>query len=160
MKKLLFVTLALMVALSVSAATVSAETVKSASQVTGPFEGTFNGTVHGDKGSSAPVTFDLTHRGNQVQGEVIIGSGLYVSGGRCGGIQVPTSVLFASGQTLSKDPNHLVARSTFDIGSFEIKADVQGQLSADGDELETSVKIDLPWICGGDPVITATLDRV
>jgi hypothetical protein len=160
MKKLLLVALILIVALSVSAATVSAETEKSASLETGPFEGTFNGIIHGDKGSSASVIFDLTQRGNQVQGEVIIGSGLFVSGGVCGTVQVPNSVLFASGQTLSKDPNHLVARSTFDVGSMEIKADVQAELSADGEELETSVKIDLPWFCGGDPVITSTLNRV
>lgn len=123
----------------------------------GPYEGRFQGKVYGDKGKSAPLTLELEHRGNRVEGNVLLGQGLYVDGGMCGAGYVPAGSQFAAGETSAKDPGHLSAQTNFKVSGINVKLDLDGQISAGGDELDAKAKIDLPWLCGRDPVISGTL---
>lgn len=124
---------------------------------TGPFSGTFKGRVYGDKGTSAPLSLVLKHQGNQVEGNVFLGEGLYVDGGMCGAGYVPAGSQFASGETSAKNPRHLAAQSNFKVSGINVKLGLNGKITPSGDELETQAKIDLPWLCGRDPVISGTL---
>jgi hypothetical protein len=138
--------------LSASAASQATKSTK-----TGPYMGTFKGTVYGDKGTSAPLTLVLNHRGNDVEGKAILGDGLYLDGGMCGAGYVPSSQQSATVEASDKDPRHLSVQTTFEVSGINIKIDLNSQISADGDELEAEAKIDLPWLCGHDPVISGTL---
>ena len=142
----------LAVSLSASAAPEAAKAKKA-----GPFEGTFAGTVKGDNGKSANLSLDLTHRGDEVKGFVVIGEGLYVDAGMCGKGYVPAGTQFARGETSSKNPSQLSAESRFKVSGISVKIKLDGEVSDDGDELSAKAKIDLPWICGHDPVISGTL---
>lgn len=126
----------------------------------GPYEGTFKGTVYGDKGTSAPLTLVLNHRGNEVEGKAILGEGLYLDGGMCGAGYVPASQQSAAVEVSEKDSGRLSVQTIFEVSGINIKIDLNSQISADGDELEAEAKIDLPWLCGHDPVISGTLFRV
>jgi hypothetical protein len=125
----------------------------------GPYEGTFHGTVYGDNGSRAPLTLELTHRGDTVSGNMYIGRGLYVKAGVCGGANVPSASQYASGKTVRNNPNRLVASSKVDVGRFDINIKLHSDVSRDGDTIRASAKLDLPWLCGRDPVLNATLYR-
>ena len=125
----------------------------------GPYEGTFRGVAYGDGGSSAPLMLDLTHRGNQVQGSLVLDEGLYVDGGFCGAVNLPATKQSVEGQTLSWKPGRLVARPAFDAGVFDLTVDFVSTISTDGTVLTAEAKADLPWFCGRDPVLTATLYR-
>lgn len=138
-----------------SSAFAAPDVVKSGN--TGPFEGTFAGKVTGDKGSSTELSLDLTHRGDEVKGFVVIGEGLYVDGGVCGKGYIPAGTQFARGESSSKDPSHLSAESRFKVSGVTIKIKLDGDVSADGDEINAQAKVDLPWLCGRDPVISGTL---
>lgn len=150
----LILALSALLAITLSA---SAAPQYSKSANTGPFEGTFKGIVYGDKGTSAPLSLVLNHRGNQVEGNVFLGEGLYVDGGMCGAGYVPAGSQFAAGKTSAKNPRHLAAQSNFKVSGINVKLDLDGQITPSGDELETRAKIDLPWLCGRDPVISGTL---
>ena len=126
----------------------------------GPFEGTFQGTVYGDNGSKAPITLDLRHRGEAVTGTVSLGSGLYVDGGFCGAGYVPASSQVASGKASAKNPNVLNATTKFKVAGVNVKLLLNGEVSPDGEEIETRARIDLPWFCGGDPILTGTLVEI
>ena len=123
------------------------------------FDGTFRGTIYGDKGSSAPIELQLTQNGRHVRGDVEIGSGLYVNGGMCGSGYIPGGAQSAGGQVSAKNPNRLYAESTFKVSGVKVTIDLLGIASADGEEVDTQAKIDLPWLCGRDPVMTGTLYR-
>jgi hypothetical protein len=125
----------------------------------GPYDGTFHGIVYGDKGSRAPLTLDLTHYGDKVQGNLSLGSGLYVKGGVCGGAYVPSSVQYASGRTVQNDPSRLLANTRVDVGRFDITLKLDSKVSADGDVIKAKAKLDLPWFCGRDPELDATFSR-
>jgi hypothetical protein len=125
----------------------------------GPYEGTFKGLAYGDKGSSAPLALELTHRGNQVEGNVFLEEGLYISAGFCGAVNLPATSEYVAGQTLRWNPRRLVVSPTFDVGGFEVAVDFESTVSADGDVIAAKAKVDLPWFCGRDPLLTATLNR-
>ena len=125
----------------------------------GHFDGTFEGTIHGDKGSSAPISLQLSQDGRRVEGYVELGSGLYVNGGMCGSGYVPGGAQAAIGQVSASNPRRLNAESTFKVGSFKVNIDLVGIASTDGQEVDTQAKIDLPWLCGRDPVLSGTLYR-
>ena len=154
MRKKVVVTMVMVVGLMITAVTA----VGASSTEIGPYEGAFVGTIYGDAGSSAPITLDLTHRGDDVEGTVEIGSGGYVNGRNCGAGYVPASVQTAVGETGS-NPNTLNADASFNVSGFKVGLDLDGSLSADGDELVVEAEIDLPWLCGRDPVITGELER-
>jgi hypothetical protein len=125
----------------------------------GPYEGTFRGLVYGDRGSSAPLTMDLTHRGNQVEGRVSLGSGLYVNGGWCGSVNIPSVSTYVEGQTQRLNPKRLVTSPTFDIEGFELTVDFESNISSDGEIITAEAKVDLPWLCGRDPELTGKAYR-
>jgi hypothetical protein len=150
----LVLALGAMLAVTIS---VSAAPQPKKSTIIGPYEGRFQGKVNGDNGTSAPLTLELKHRGNRVEGNVLLGQGLYVDGGMCGAGYVPAGRQFASGETTAKDPRHLSAQTIFKVSGVNVKLGLDGQISAGGDELEAKAKIDLPWLCGRDPVISGTL---
>jgi hypothetical protein len=159
MKRSLVVTIAVLAILLITAAGAYAVPEAAATGKVGPYEGRFEGDAYGDRGSSAPIVLDLTHRGNQVEGIVYIGEGMVVSGGFCGTVNVPATAQHVEGQTVRWNPNRLMVKPTFDLGGFELKVDFESNVSADGEVITARAEIDLPWFCGRDPVLTSTLYR-
>jgi hypothetical protein len=159
MKKVLII-----LALALSATLTFAASASAAPDVTKttnskPFDGTFNGKIYGDKGTSAPISLVLAHKGNQVEGNVFIGEGLYLDGGMCGAGYIPAASQFATGQSSAKNPRHLTANSNFKVSGVNVNLKLDGDLSADGEQLKAKATVDLPWFCGGDPVIIGTLNK-
>jgi len=159
MHKFVVGTMAVLLILLTTGATVFAAPGEAATGKAGPYEGLFEGLVYGDRGSSAPITLDLTHRGSQVEGRVSLGEGLYVSGGFCGTVNLPAISQHVEGQTARWNPKRLVVSPTFDLGDFDITVDFESNVSAGGEVITARAKIDLPWFCGRDPVLTSTLNR-
>jgi hypothetical protein len=127
----------------------------------GPFEGVFTGTVKGDNGSKTTLTLDMADRQNVVSGEATLGKGLVVNaGGVCGKIAIPASSMIAEGEKSPKHPDELSAEATIEVNGMEITVEVEGEISADGETLDVTAKINTPWMCGRDPVITGTLTKV
>jgi len=123
----------------------------------GPYEGTFNGTVYAPDGSSAPMSLIMTHRGSAVDGTVFIGEGLTIDAGFCGAAAIPASSMYANGNTSASNPKYLAAKSTFNVSGIDVTVDLNSIVI--GDKLNAKAKIDLPFICGGDQVLTSTLFR-
>ena len=48
-------------------------------------------------------------------------------------------------------------RYNIDVGGIDVKVDLNSKVS--GDKLNATANIDLPWMCGGDQVLTGTLYR-
>lgn len=142
-------------------ATMSATSVNAAPPETlakaGPYEGVFHGHVYAPDGSKATMSLDLTHRGTDVEGTVFMGDGLNVDAGLCGTATIPATTISAAGKTSSLNANKLSAVSTFDVSGIPVKVKLDSQM--DGDTLKAKAKIDLPWLCGSDPVLTGTLYR-
>jgi hypothetical protein len=137
----------------------AAPSVAAAAEKVGPYEGTFRGYAYGDKGSRAPLLLDLTHQGNQVEGKVYLGEGLYVSGGWCGAVSIPAVDQSVEGQTTRWNPRHLGVEPSFDVGGFGLTVDFESNISRDGETITAEAKVDLPWFCGRDPQLKATLSR-
>lgn len=125
----------------------------------GPYEGVFSGYVSSDNGSQAPITLELTHRGEDVEGVVTLGEGLYVNAGMCGGANIPSSKQNFAVKTEPGKPNHLSTILTFDVSSYQIGVNLESLLSEDGRNITSQVNIDLPWICGRDLMLTGRLFR-
>jgi hypothetical protein len=125
----------------------------------GRYQGNFSGIAYGDKGSRAPLALALTHRGSQVEGNVSIGEGLHVDAGLCGSFDLPTIDASIEGETLDGDSRRLEASPTFDAGAFELTVQFESEVSASGRVIVTRAKVDLPWFCGQDPVLTGILLR-
>lgn len=143
------------ISLSIAAPTYAAGT-KTA--VTPPFSGTFTGTAYGDYNSSAPLTLDMSQTGSKVTGTVTIEPGLTVNaGGMCGVFDIPASSVTASGTTSARQPRILTAKIPVESGGVKITADITGEISADGEELNVEVKVNTPFLCKYDPVITGVL---
>lgn len=123
----------------------------------GPYEGVFHGTVYAPDGSRATMSLDLTHRGQVVEGTVYLGEGLTIDAGLCGAGAIPASAIVASGKTSSLDGRELSSVSTFDVGGIAVDVVLESTIS--GDDLDATATIDLPWLCGSDPVLTGKLHR-
>ena len=104
----------------------------------GPYEGTFRGVAYGDKGSRAPLSLELTHRGSQVKGNLYLGEGLHVSAGFCGSVNLPAAAQRIESQTSFWNPKRLVADPTFDAGSFDLTIDFESNVSAEGEVITGS----------------------
>ena len=157
MKKLLiglFAVMGLVVTMSVASVNAAPET---AVGKVGPYEGVFHGTVYAPDGSQANMSLDLTHRGSVVEGTVFLGEGLNIDAGLCGAAKIPASSIFAAGKTSTLNPKNLSTSSAFDVGGITVKVLLNGAVS--GDNLDATAKIDLPWLCGSDPVINGQLHR-
>ena len=125
----------------------------------GPYEGVFSGKVHGDKGSQAPIALKLIHRNEDVEGSLTLGEGLYVHGGRCGGAKIPSSEQCFSVKTQPGKPNQVSTRFTVTVSKLKVGLNFESMLSDDGNMITSNISIDLPWICGRDPVLKGTLYR-
>ena len=157
MKKFLFGIFAVIIfvtTLSVSAVGAAAETkvVKA-----GPYEGVFHGMVYAPDGSQAPMSLDLTHRNNTVEGTIFLGDGLTVDAGLCGAGSIPASMVEASGTTSAVNPQKLSTTSSFEVSGITVNVVLNSLVK--GDTVTAEAKIDLPWLCGSDPVITGALHR-
>jgi hypothetical protein len=159
MKKFLFGLLAALIVVSATTGAALASPNLTDTGEVGTYEGVFYGYVDGDKGSRAPIALGLTHRGDTVSGKVYLGEGLYVDGGVCGGVNVPSGLQSASGTTNSGDPSRMQASTSFKVSKFQITANLKSKMSADGESLTAEAKIDLPWMCGCDPLLTGKLSR-
>jgi len=141
--------------LSVSAVDAAAQNLTGPA---GPYEGIFHGTVYAPDGSEAPMSLDLTHRNNIVEGTVILGEGLSIDAGFCGVGDIPASSISASGKTSAVNPEKLSATSSFDVNGITVNVVLDSLV--EGDTVSAKAKIDLPWLCGSDPVIMGTLQKV
>jgi hypothetical protein len=75
----------------------------------------------------------------------------------CGAAAIPASSIYANGRTSAANPKALSARSSFDVSGINVTVDLNSKVS--GDTLNATAKIDLPWLCGKDPVLNGTLYR-
>ena len=125
-----------------------------------PFDGTFTGTVTGDRDSEAEVTVVLDHNGNLVEGEMNLGEGLYVDGGLCWHGYLPEGVFSAIGNTLPSEPSRVQGKYSYEVNKVMINGYLDAELSPDGKNLEAEVKIDLPWFCGKDPVLQLKAEKM
>ncbi len=139
---------------TMSVATAAPETAVSKQ---GPYEGVFHGTVYAPDGSKAAMSLELTHQGNIVEGTVFLGEGLHIDAGLCGQGTIPASSLMASGKTSTANPDLLSTTSAFDVSGITVNVNLDSEIQ--GDTLKAEATIDLPWLCGSDPVITGTLQR-
>jgi len=159
MRTFLIGTLAALV-LFMAIATGTLAAPKQATGTTGPYEGRFRGAVSSANGTSAPLSVTLTHRGETVAGVATIGEGLEVQTRYCGAASVPSRTENISGQTQRGRPRHLEATSKFTVEGLPITVRFSSDVSADGKTLQGNTTLDLPWFCGGDPVLTGTLHKV
>jgi hypothetical protein len=157
MKKFLVFGLVAVIGLFAVIAVPGASAAPAAALSTGPYEGTFNGTVYAPNGSSAPMSLILTHRGRTVDGTVFIGEGLSIDAGMCGSAAIPASSVYANGKTSASNPKVLSTSSSFNVSGIDVTVALNSKIQ--GDTLNASAKIDLPWLCGGDPVLNGTLYR-
>lgn len=149
------------VMLSVIAILVGSLTAQAAGITTayGPYQGMFSGSVRGDRGSRAPITLDLIQRGEDISGTVSIGEGLTIDGGMCGAVAVPAAEQVVSGKTLRGHPDQLDTELSFKVSNIKIVVNLESRISADGKNIEAEARIDLPWLCGRDPLIRGELER-
>ena len=151
----LFIAIATVLVLgSIGVTSAFGASTKSSKQDAKPFEGTFIGEITGDKNSHAPLKIDLNQEGNNVSGILNLGSGLYVDGGHCGGGYIPATIQFAEGQVNGRN---IDGDTTIKIAGIKVTIELDGQLSSDGETIEAEAKVNLPWFCGGDPVVEAAL---
>jgi len=123
----------------------------------GPYEGVFHGIVQAPDGSEAAMSLDLTHRGSMVEGTVSLGEGLTIDAGMCGEAAIPAANILASGKTSTLDNKKLSAVSNFDVSGVAVKVILDSAINKD--TIDATAKIDLPWLCGSDPVLTGKLHR-
>jgi hypothetical protein len=102
----------------------------------------------------------LVQDGSNVSGTITVGEGLFLDGGNCGETAVPAGTQSASGEVDTTTPNHLDARATFTVQGFIITFDLDADLSADSQMLTGEATIDLPFLCGRDPVIMGSFARM
>lgn len=162
-KKMLFTSLgAFMLISGLTAGTAHAmnSTEPTPSVTVGPYEGIFSGVLAGDNNSRAPIALKTTHQDGLVNGVLYLGEGFYVDAGLCGGTVLPAMSQSASGKTQESDPREMQINSSFDLRGFQIGVFLTSSLSADGNTLDVSTKIDLPWFCGRDPYYSGTLIRI
>lgn len=126
----------------------------------GLFTGSFSGVLYGDDGSEAPIELELVQDGRVVSGDLTVGRGLLINGGNCGAVAVPETTQSAAGTTTARAPRHLDAGATFKVQGITVTIDLDGDLSRDGQTLTSAATIDLPWLCGRDPVIAGELTRI
>ena len=134
-----------------------ANAAPAAATTTGPYAGVFNGTVYAPNGSEAAMSLNLTHKGSAVDGTVFLGEGLSIDAGMCGSVDVPASTIVAHGKSSLTNPRSLTATSTFEVAGIDVTVELESYVS--GNNLDAEVKIDLPWICGGDPILTGQLHK-
>ena len=126
----------------------------------GLYAGTFEGYLTGDNGSQAPVSLELTQVGRTVTGTIDVEEGLYVDGGNCGAAAVPAGSQTASGQVSARNPRLLDDGASFTVQGIKVNVDLDAELSANNQSIEAVATVDLPWLCGHDPVVSGEFTRV
>lgn len=162
-KKMLFASLGAIVLISgMTAGTAHAlNSLEPTPAVTvGPYEGVFTGVLAGDNNSFTPISLKMTHQDGLVNGILYLGEGFYVDAGLCGGAALPAMTQSASGKTQESDPREMQINSSLDLHGFQIGVFLTSSLSADGNTLNVSTTIDLPWFCGRDPYYSGMLTRI
>ncbi len=149
----------LITVLALAVGTADAAPIQPATTSGGPFTGTFSGYLEGDRGSRAPVELELVQTGREVEGIVTIGSGLIVNGGNCGVAAVPTGSQTAVGRTSATNLRYIEASTSVAVSGLTVKIDLAGNVSRDGETLTADAEIDLPWLCGRDPVISGVFTK-
>ena len=157
MKKKFLGVISILILLSTAATTVLAAPNDLKSNYKDPFQATYKGIIHGDKGSQALLTLALSQVDDQITGTVYLDRGLYIDAGWCGGGYLPAAIQSAEGEVNKYKPNLIEARTVSKVSGFKVSIDLEGLLSSDGNVLETEAKIDLPWLCGRDPIISGIL---
>lgn len=125
----------------------------------GLFTGSFEGVLYGDDGSEAPVVLELVQTGRDVTGEITVGRGLIIDGGNCGVVEVPATSQTATGKTTAGAPRNLDAAAAFKVQGLTVTINLDSELSRDGQDISAEARIDLPWLCGRDPVIAGEFTR-
>ena len=156
MKRLVIAIAAVLVLTSTLIATASAAPKKLQPTSNNPFEGTFSGFVFGDRDSQAPMKIELKQNGNDIIGTIALGKGLYIDGGRCGGGYLPSTIQSAEGEV--KD-HEIEAETEVKVSGIKVVIELEGELSSDGETIEAEARVNIPWVCGPDPVISTVLVR-
>lgn len=125
----------------------------------GGFGGTFAGNLTTANGSAAPATLVLTQNGDTVAARLDIGPGLTVDAGSCGAQAVPAGTQSAAGVVDPAAPNRLQTTGSIPVAGFTIGVVLTAELAADGQTLAARADLDLPFLCGVDPVIGGTFAR-
>ncbi|MCO5181526.1 MAG: hypothetical protein M9896_15905 [Candidatus Promineofilum sp.] len=125
----------------------------------GGFNGVYRGTLSGDNGSTAIGTLTLTQTGNAVSGQLDIGPGLVLDAGSCGAQSVPQLTQTAAGAVDPATPNRLQTTGSIPVSGFTIGVTLTAELAPGGQTLAARADLDLPFICGRDPVISGTFNR-
>ncbi|MBP6787957.1 MAG: hypothetical protein KA170_10250 [Candidatus Promineofilum sp.] len=125
----------------------------------GGFNGVYTGTLSGDNGSTAVGTLTLTQSGNDVSGQLDIGPGLVVDAGSCGAQSVPQLTQTAAGTVDPAAPNRLQTTGSIPVAGLTINVALTAELAADGQSLAARADLELPFICGRNPMISGTFAR-
>jgi hypothetical protein len=160
MIKRILVGMAVLTALLASTAGAFAAPRTPAAIQPGPFAGTFRGIVHSDDGSSAPLQLRITQQSRDLSGIATLGNGLNVNGGLCGSAVVPAATQGVNGRTQANNPRRASIGSRIDAEGVPVSVTLDGSLSPSGKSMQVQAKIDTPFFCGRDPVLTGTLYRV
>ena len=155
-KKLWTTMLIGLIFLGLSVATTSAAAPEKATAE--PFTGTFAGIIQGSNNSEAEMILELEQDGNKVVGTAFIDEGLYVNAGNCGGAYIPATTETAVGTVSAKNPDILFAEASLNVSGINVTIDFVGEL--DEDTLDLEAKIDLPWLCGKDPLLHGTVEKI
>jgi len=122
-----------------------------------PFNGTFSGTAYGHYDTTAPLTLTVAQEGDDVTAHINIENGLKLhAGGFCGTIAIPASSLSVSGTDTDDSADTISARVPFDVGGgSSITAIIDGEIN--GDQMDVTIEVKTPFICGNDPIVTGEL---
>lgn len=128
----------------------------------GLYDGNFTGIATGDRGTSAPLTLNLTRNNSAVTGFATILPGIKVDTGGliCPGlVAVPAGSVPIKGNISSRDPRVLIATFVIQTQGMSIVADVLAEMSPDGTSMRIQIKLKTPWPCR-NPTIRADLTRM
>lgn len=156
---LFFLSLIMITLMTFFVASAQAAQVRPTATSGGLFTGSFEGVLYGDDGSKAPVVLELVQNGRDVTGEISVGRGLIIDGGNCGAVEVPATSQTATGRTTAAAPRQLDAVAAFKVQGINVTINLDSELSRDGEDITAEARIDLPWLCGRDPVINGEFTR-
>ncbi|MGH9310066.1 MAG: hypothetical protein ACRD1U_11870 [Vicinamibacterales bacterium] len=119
-------------------------------QSVGPFEGTFKGTIRGDEESSTSATATFQHRGNDISGSIVLGSGLKLRFNvPCGLEPVDIKTIPMAAKWDAAKPNHVESTTEVEektekfpgITSIPVRVSIVGDLQSDGKTVNASVTL-------------------
>lgn len=131
-------------------------------QTAGPevaLSGTFEGTAHGDKKSTADIAVAITaNDDDSLTAEVVLGPGLKANaGGLCGTIAVPATSMPAVLPHTAVQGNQISGQIPLDVGGFTIPLHIDGTLTNGGQLLDIDITVETPSLCWYNPEISGQL---